>query len=214
MKNNVYKILLIAGITLLSFIGTGAANAAGVDPMNKDYTGSDVDMHKVKIGQYGTVSDSAAYGNTVVGSIHAFLPSNSEITFTYNFNGDLLAGLLVAGGTYSYKDKKDYYEGYAAGLSDGPMSFSGGTTNGTTSAALAFATASMDVSDDSASATITNLSGDWLDVTSLIVGYLSGITDYTVSYEVSSVPLPAALPMFGMGLIAVAGLRSRRKRNS
>ncbi len=205
MKNTIYRHLLIAGITLLSFVGIDTANAA------VDYTGSFVNMEELSIGQSGTISGGNGFGNAVISQITGYLPSNSMITFSYNFSGTLRGGLLASGGSYSYDDGIDSYEGFTVAMSAGSVSFSGGTVNGAPSDALAFSSAQI-TGTNAATTVIENFSGDFLGIMSLFIGAATGSKAYIISYGVSEVPLPAALPMFGMGLVVIAGLRARKKR--
>lgn len=45
----------------------------------------------------------------------------------------------------------------------------------------------------------------------VFLGTVAGSTAFDVSYVVSAVPVPAALPMFGLGLAALAGYRARKR---
>lgn len=64
----------------------------------------------------------------------------------------------------------------------------------------------------SGSLTIENLSGVKASITSWLTAVLKGAGTFTLSASVSSVPLPAALPLFGLGLAALAGYRAKNKK--
>lgn len=211
MKNIIYKYLLMTGVVLLSLSGAGVANAS----MVKDYNGSFVEMGTLFDGQHGTITGGGGIDEAaVISQITAKLPAGTMIEFSYTLDGMLLGGMLTSGGSYSFKD--DYgkvYEGQTVALSIGPTSYSEGSYDGVASEALAFSSAQLNIGTSSGSAIIKNYSEGFLDIVSVLVGAIAaGGNTYTISYSVSSVPLPAALPMFGMGIIAVAGMRARSKK--
>lgn len=210
MKNIAYTCLLVAGLVLFSFVGT--ASAVAVIPAPEDFNGSFVDMGELEIDQSGTIYADKANGGIAMSQIRALLPSHSAITFSYNFKGNLQSGMLAAGGQYSYLEGGDLYEGYTAALSNSSLNFSGSFVNGTpVGTALAYASADLDPKGNKASAMIMNMSGDFLDITSALFAFIGGNKHYTISYQVTETPIPAALPMFAMGLCAVAGMRKRKK---
>ncbi len=210
MKNVVYTYLLVAGMVLFSFTGTAKAV---IDDGSTNFRGSRVDMGTLENGQFGTIHAHPASGGFALNLLSALLPSQSAVTFSYNFSGDLKNGFVAAGGRYSYELGGDSYKGYTAVLSNTPLSSSGSFVNGRpVTEALAFASADFDPNANTASVTITNLSDGFLDIASKLVAYVKYNKNYTVSYSVTETPIPAALPMFAMGLAAVVGLR-RRKQN-
>ncbi len=210
MKSVIYTCVLAVGLVLFSFIG--AANAA-IGPVN--YNGSYVDMGELSLGQYGTVYADKANGGIAMSQLRALLPSQASVTFSYNFVGGLQSGMLAAGGLYSYPDADGLHEGFAASLSNTSLNFSGSKINGTPiGTALAYASADLDVVADTASATIINGSGGFLDITSALFAIVGANKEYTISYQVTETPLPAALPMFALGLCAVAGVRKRKKADA
>jgi|GEM_PF-2754559 len=204
MKNVVCRYLLVVGMTLFSFVGT--ANAV------IDYSGPIVNLGQLEIGQHDTIFGKSN-GRSVISKINASLPSQSAVTFSYNFKGGLRGGALAIGGKYSYPLGGDQHEGYAVAITTKPLSISGSTVNGVpVENALAYASADLDVSNNMASATIRNSSYGVLDIRSVIIAFLGKRSAYSVSYEVTETPVPAALPMFAMGLCAVAGIRKRKNR--
>ena len=208
MKNVIYTCLLTAGMLFFSFIGT--ANAV-IEPVNFD-EGSFVNMGELDYGQYGTIKPSKAFGRVAISEISALLPSHSAVTFSYNFKGDLIGGLLAAGGQYTYVDGGDLHQGFTVALSNTSLNFASSTVNGVQlDTALAYSSADLDIGGNTASATIISESGGLLDITSTLFAFVGGSKKYTISYNVTEAPIPAALPMFAMGLCAVAGIRRRKK---
>lgn len=197
-----FKFLLIAGLVFGVSTSAKAANVV-------DYTGNFWDMEDVAFDQSGTV-DGSAFGNAVVSYIGGSLAADSTITFTYTFTNDLLASTLVdVNGSYSFTEGGVDYAGYTTALLPSNVSFAFGTKDLVSSTALAVASAQI-TDPNTISVVIQNLSSNIVDFTTAVAGMMSGAGDYEVEYSVSSVPLPAALPMFGFGLGALA-LRSRRK---
>jgi hypothetical protein len=208
MKNVVYTYLLVATMVLFSFAGT--ANAV-VDSV--DFDGSFVNMGTLSSGQHGIIDADKAKWGIAASRITALLPSHSAVTFSYNFSGDLKSGLLAANGEYAYTEEGNLHEGYARAFSNTSIFNSSGSFVNMIplETALVYAYADLDTSGDIASATFTNMSGGALDIASAVFAFLKGNKKYTISYEVTETPIPAALPMFSLGLCAIAGIRRRKK---
>lgn len=209
MSTGFYKFLLIAGIVLISLAGVRSADAATA-------SGPFVDLGALSLGDSDTLSINGGFGNAVISQISGSLPDNSMVTFTYSFDGLLTAGTLGSGGSYTYTSGGNYYEGFAAALhtlGSPATSAEGGSVAGVPSTALAFATAQID-SPMSATAIIKNFSAGAVDFMNLFVGIVQGSTNFEVSYVVSGVPVPAALPLFGLGFGALAYGSRRKKKNA
>ncbi len=177
-----------------------------------DYNGPFVTMGSpLQIGQEGTITGSLKLGNTVLNTITGYLPENTMIEFTYTFKGKLTPATFLAGtGSYSYDVGGDYYEGMAGALANPEVSFSTGSVNGNPSAALAMVSAQI-TGLNTATVVIKNFSAGVLDFATLFFGTLKGSKKFEISYVVSAVPVPAALPMFGIGLMALTGYGARKK---
>lgn len=203
---------LIASAALV-FATFGTANAEEVN-----FSGSSVNMGSVHVGQYGTISNiyNALFSlpPNVVGSGEAFgfLGHNAKITFTYTLNG-LVDGQLQGYGTYDHILGGDHYQGSGIADSDGNNSASG-TINGIASTPLVLATANLSLGNPSNGVvTIVNTSGAFASFQSVFFGILTAIgSSGSINYVVSSVPLPAALPMFGALLAGMFGISRRRKQ--
>ncbi len=196
-------------ITILAtglILNAGAAYAAIVN-----YVGNINDMNTVSIGQTGTLS-SANSGGLLVNDIQGSLPSNSMITFTYNFGGDLLSGSLNSGSSYDYLLAGDNYNGGALNQAPSNTYYSFGTINGNPSTSLVVASAQIDATTDTGMTSITNNSAGLATFASIFTGLIAGANNLTITYSVSAVPLPAALPLFGLGLSALGFGAWRRKR--
>ena len=199
-----------AALVLATF---GTANA---DEVN--YTGSSVNMGTVSLGQFGTITNIYQALFTlppnVVGSGEAFgfLPHNAKITFSYTLNG-LVDGQLQGYGSYNHTLGGDLYQGSSVADSDGSTT-STGTINGSASTPLVLSTANLTVGNPSlGTVTITNISGALASFQSLFFGVLNAASNSgSINYVVSSVPLPAALPMFGALLAGMFGFSRRRKQ--
>jgi len=174
----------------------------GEDPSNDEGTNT------LEIGQSGTMNFGTVQypgSGRVIYGVGAVLPTNSMITFSYNTT-NFVADAGHAISHASSLSNSDTLSVYAKTGGEGdPMS---------SSSALAFVSAQF-VGGDSSSAkyVIKNLS----DASIWVLSFLEQVYEQgaaaglSVSYDVSAVPLPAALPMFGFGLVAMAGLRRRKK---
>ena len=192
-------------------------------PLPTDFSGSNVTMGTVHDGQYGTISDLYQSLFTVPpnavggGSIFGYLPSNTAITFSYSFTG-LAAGNLQANSDYNYTLGGNTYNG--TGSADSQLgSTATGFTNGVASAPLVFATAGLTVTDPGTShgtVTFTNTSSSFENFESIFTGLLhtSPAAIGSATYAVSSIPLPAAAPMFGALIAGMFGFARSRKRKA
>ena len=82
------------------------------------------------------------------------------------------------------------------------------TVDGVPSVPLVFASAQM-TSAVSGMTIIKNFSAGLANFSTQMLAFGAGLV--SIHYEVSAIPLPAALPMFGLGLLALAGVRKARK---
>ncbi len=203
------RILLVAGCVLGFALPSTQSSAAVVN-----YSGNFVDMTPtpLEIGQSGTItSGGAGFGNAVLSLITGSLPANSMVTFTYSFAGTLTSNFLSTSGGYSYNDGGVSYQGYTTATAPGGFGFSASYENATPVAALALSSAQID-STNSASVIIKNLSAGALSYVTAFMGTVTGSKNFTVAYNVSAVPVPAALPLFGLGLGALAAMRARSRK--
>ena len=206
-------LLIIAGIMVISAISVKPASA-----VNVDFTGPYANMtpDPLVIGQTGTITGASIIGDTVLNVINGTLPTGGMITFSYSFDGLVFnPSLLSATANYSYNDGGQLFEGFAAGVDGVGSSFSTaeGSVDGLASTALAFASAEMQ-GLQAGTTVIKNLSAGTLDFVSTFLGTVMGAKGFAISYTVSAVPIPAALPMFGLSLAALAGYRKRKSKQS
>ncbi len=200
--------LHLAGFALCAMLSPSPASAVVVD-----YSGFNIGMGNVSVGQTGTIH-ADHLGNLIVNQITGTLPSNSMITFSYGFAGDIDWAALLTSTGYAYTDGGHDYAGYSIEIPPGPVSFSYGQVDGFPSTALAVASAQIDFSTNTASVIIKNFSAGVANYVNLFLGSVLGNQNLEIAYAVSAVPLPAALPMFALGLGALAGLGARRKRKT
>ncbi|MGH1402763.1 MAG: VPLPA-CTERM sorting domain-containing protein [Alphaproteobacteria bacterium] len=201
------KLLTLAAFVIATSLGSQSAMAS------YDYTGSSVDMGTVSVGDFGVIGDIDHFGATIVSQVAGTLPSNSMITFTYNFSGNIQAGVLGSFAEYDYTDGGDTFTGFSSSSSLFGNS-SVGTVNGSTSTPLAVASAQIDFSTNTATAVIKNVSSGTVDFLNLFVGLVGGSQNLEIAYSVSAVPLPAALPLFLSGLAALMGISFRRRKQA
>lgn len=202
------KLILAIAVSSAMLLGAGTASAATVN-----YNGSNVSMGTVQVGQSGSVSAVNA-GGLIINSISGGLPSNSMITFTYNFSGNVLSGLLGSAAEYSYNLGGNNYYGNALSLQPSSGTISYGMVNGATSNSLVIASAQIDFATNTASTIITNNSSGLADYASIFTGLMIGGNTLDIAYSVSAVPLPAALPLFGAGLGALAGFGAWKRKKA
>ncbi|MFP4097373.1 MAG: VPLPA-CTERM sorting domain-containing protein [Alphaproteobacteria bacterium] len=202
-----FKVFLFAGIVFPLIFSISSVKAAPVD-----YTGSLVDMGVLQEGQYGSITGQGRTSKTAVSAIFGLLPTQNTLTLNYSFEGDIRHALLGAGGGYTKKISGNVYNGLAAVHSAGGVAFSynGRQIDRVSSTPLAL-TAAQIRPDNNATVVIINRSSAQLKVISFLSAFLNGSSSYDVQYNVSAVPVPAALPMFGFGLAALAALRQRKK---
>jgi hypothetical protein len=204
------KLMLAVGLVVGLSFGASAAQAAPVF--------SDLDFGPTPLanGAAGAFSTGGPGGGPIFSSISGSLAPDSFITIDYSFGGNILFGAMGSFGSYSYLDGGQLFSGTAGsigGLGVSPMSFASGSIDGSPSPALAFASAQI-TSPNSATAVIQNLSAGVLEFSSIFAGLVSASSNFTATYSVSEVPVPAALPMFGLALAGLAGLRAKKKRSA
>lgn len=200
--------LHLAGFALCALLSPSSASAVVID-----YSGFNIGMGNVSVGQTGTIH-AGHLGNLIVNQITGTLPSNSMITFSYDFAGDIDWAALLTGAGYSYTDGGHNYAGYSIEIPPGPVSFGYGEVDGFPSTPLAVASAQIDFSANTASVVIKNFSAGVANYVNLFLGSVLRNQSLEIAYAVSAVPLPAALPMFALGLGALAGFGARRKRKA
>lgn len=189
-----------------------------------DFSGSTVNMNAVEVGQFGTISNLYQTLFTLppnvvgTGSIFGFLPSFAQITFSYSFTG-LSQGNLKGNTSYNYFVGADQFEGGATTNTSGATT-SSGTINNVNSAPLVFASSGLNIQNpgtSTGSVTFTNTSASFAQFQSIFTGLLamSPSSIGSATYAVSSIPLPAALPMFATLMASMFGFaRFGRKRKA
>ena len=212
MREVIMKLKNILFVMLIAVFGVMNAHlaqaATQLSTTNIQIIGSDPSEYGLMtIGQSGTYNfDGLQYfgdGN-VAYEVATKIPENSMITFTYNSTG------FIPGEGKGFIYVYDPVGNQA--YSTAPIE-PGGLTSVESSTAYAYASAQfVNGNSNEGNFIIKNLTTNSINVLSYFqqlysMGSTAGVT---INYEVSAVPLPAALPMFGMGLLAVAGLRRRK----
>lgn len=190
---------LVAGGTLLT---SGQALASVTD-----FSGNVVNTGQLQRGQSGTITGGGGSGLTT-SSISGSLAANDQVTFSYDFTGNLRAGILGSFASYNTGNT----QGSAQAIAPFSISSASGTVNGSPSTPLAFSSAQIDFSNNKATAVIQNFSSGVVNYSNQFIGILTGSSAYDVAYSASAVPVPAALPLFGSGILALFGFRRKKKR--
>jgi len=157
---------------------------------------------EMEIGQSGTVNLGSfmfPVNGTIEYTLNAIIPASSQIVFSYNSKG-FVPGVGYAGAE-------------ALSLIVKVDAASERVLFDEKSSAVAYVSAQfVDGNSSSANMVIQNLSDSSMSIMSFLEQLYAagGLASMAVTYDVSAVPLPAALPMFGFGLLAVAGLRRRK----
>ena len=204
---------LLAGTAILA----GAVFSAGPSQASViDFSGPMTNMGTVASGQTGTISNNFM-GTTSgpylfgTGSDYGFLPSDSEITFTYTFS-NLTAAVMNGYDSYQYTTGPSTFSGSSAASSGSPTT-SVGYTNMAVSAPLVLAAANVSSDLTQGTASFVNNSAGVSQFQTTFAGLFSnGGHLVSVNYAVSSVPLPAALPLFATVLVGMAGFAFMRRR--
>ena len=209
------KLKTVLAIMLFAFVGVISTNPAKAVTMSDDivsqtsvdlYGTNPSDPSTLEIGQSGTMSLGAIQysgDGRVIYDISSYIPANSQITFSYMTSGFVEGEGLAKSYAFLGEDEVSVtaYPGSEGGLlAESEVS------------GLAYVSAQFGSDSSEANHVIRNLSGEKLGIMTWFeqlyeAGDTAGIY---ISYEVSAVPLPAALPMFGLGLLAMAGLRRKR----
>ncbi len=182
-----YILLTIAVLSLGIFANAKPAFAASMP----------YDMGLLSAPDGGEIGTMWFETHTVRFDIIGSLEPNTMITFSYN-DITITTNNIFAFGKYDNID----------GLGSADASSDGDFTLDPAGLALA----SANITGGIATTTITNLSAGLLDFGSNFLGWSPSLFGFMeVSYNVSSVPLPAALPMFGLALIALRRFFSKKK---
>ncbi len=192
----------LAAVAIAIFISS-TANAAVVNFGNPK-TGGGENIPNVglfSVGQSGTffTTPSAFFG-----SINGFIPNNTKVTFTYT---------LASSGSA--------FLGSSGGFSNSPA-YASANSNGF-SVATGGVFASANVSGTSGTTSIGNVSGGTINFLSVFIGFLKsfptgcGCFVGKINYDVSAVPLPASVLMFGAaiaGMFAFSRFKQRKESST
>lgn len=222
----IQTLALSALTAVFLFAGSSQADAAVVNFADYNYN-----MGTVAAGDSGSIATAdkiiniRSIENGIVydttGWQHDYLqgvlPSNTQITFTYNTDSTLFAANpygYFAEGVGQVSDASSIYRAWAAsdnGWTYSEEAGSDGIFSATNSTLGLTATAFTNQDSSIATLIITNLSNVAANFESYVFASTPLGSLVTGSYNVSAVPLPAALPLFGLALVGMAGYRRHRK---
>jgi len=209
-----FSSLIVAAAAFSAMFASTSAQAVVID-----YTGSNVNTGNLLNGQSGTITDILApapfhlYQSLVNGA----LPKMSSVTFTYTFPSFFLIGDLNGTTSYDYMHSGNHFNGFSTADSQTDVFFNTNSTlnqqgfiNSVAAVSQVFATALLTTpGDETATGTVTfsNYTQTFQNFTSKFIGAFSSLCDGrpvgTITYTVSSIPLPASFPMM---LLVVGGL--------
>ncbi len=177
----------------LALLTSGVAQASTVN-----YTGDNVNMNTVAVGQSGTITDNMTGGSNINVAQGTIAP-DSYILFSYNLTGATGTPSLTSQGSYDYKSQKKTFSGTAYATSSG--------ISVQAALAQAFANITVSLTGTTGTAEIINNSASMV---SFLVE-LTGFFPKGFSYNYAAVPLPASLQLFLAGLAVLAIGMSRKK---
>lgn len=189
----------------VSLFAAASANAATIN------------LGTTYVGQTGSFSFSSP--RTINNTITGIIPNNSLITFSLTMSG-FTPGSLTTQGQYNFRTLTTRYRGSSTSTSPG-VSSSWGTTNpvgqpGNLTPTSSLVLTSANLTPTAGTGVITNTSIGTANFLATLTGFLARGGNILVTYTVSalsSVPLPAAVWLFGAGLAGLAGLgASKRKK--
>jgi hypothetical protein len=136
-----------------------------------------------------------------------YLPAYTTITFTYSLaSATSTAGLVGGGSIDSLGTLVNKYNVAATAYNGANVLIENESDD-----KLIYVSAIMPALNIGKSV-ITNLSAMAISFKSALHAFLFGPASLTGTIEVSQVPLPAALPLFGLGIASLVGLRMRKKK--
>lgn len=208
-----FRSFLAASWALLALTVASPAQAA-----TADFIGAHYNMGMVSVGDAGSIDTNTFIG---VGGLkydyaYGLLPSNTAITFSYSFLNNIGKWDYVQGDA-SYKDGSTRYRVGADsnGWTRNQEAFAGHGFHNTSDVLDVIVSAIMADDKKSATVTITNLAAVAANFDSYFLSYnWLRCKKVLTTYAVSNVPLPAALPLFGLGLAGLAGYRYRKNRKT
>jgi len=202
---------LVAAVLSLSALPAQASMAAiDLDPSGVFYKA----LGTMPADGYDAVLHSSSSGTFPGSAINATfsgqLLNNTMVTFDYSLSsptgplGSFYSVVSSVGSLDSNEFRVTAFPGMDTGVVHGDLA-----------GAVVLASAGLDLSLSHGITTLTNLTGGTIQFTSQIVSLMMGPSAFlNVHASVSQVPLPAALPLFGLGIASLAGYRAKKKKDA
>ncbi len=192
----------VLGLVLFTSFGAKAASIFSNNDLGTLSIGDSGPLNTVNVGKKSSVVHHMAEG---------YIPANSFITFSFTFSGVADKGpyLLSGHGAYDY-DMGDSFAGTVYTNSNGGNDWKAFVNGLTSSEQLVFATSNLANDFSGGSITFTNLSKGLMWFSTTFLGKIANGFS-SANWSVAAVPLPAALPLFGIGLLGLVGARRLRQ---
>jgi len=189
--------LSVCAAALLTF----AVSAANASVMTVDLNTADLDNVTFEPGTVYLDYNAPLSGGSSF-DIDGTLAAQSKVTFTYTIGE---GGTLRRASMDAYTDSSKesiYIDTEEPKLYDVSPS------------TLLVMTAFVSDTLREGSLVIKNYTNEIVDIYVMLNAFLKGATKFTFTAEVSAIPLPAALPLFGAGLAGLAFIRRRKAQQA
>lgn len=214
---------------LFAAVAISGVFASSVSYAGPDFSGSNNNMGFLSIGNSGTITNiyQGLYSippNEVASSInYGYIPRNSQINFTYHLTSGIIGGATSATSNYNYVNNGNQYNGSSVNVS-GQAPIQGGFVNGVAGVSQVFASAYYTPGQNLSATGSTRISNYTQRTLENPLGYqyfsstlfavlLSNpqATGY-ITYAVTSLPLPAALPMLATAVAGLFGFARKQRK--
>ncbi len=214
---------------LFAAVAISGMFASSVSYAGPDFSGSNNDMGYLNIGDSGTITNIyqglfSIPPNQIATSInYGYIPRNSLIRFDFHLTSGILGGATSATSNYDYVRNGVQWDGSSTNVS-GQDPVQQGYRNGVAGTSLVFAVASFTPGANSSATAFTkianythstdeNPSGYQYFSSTLFALLIANpqATGY-ITYAVTSLPLPAALPMLAAAVAGLFGFARKQRK--
>lgn len=151
-----------------------------------------------------------APGSMFTSSILDTLAPYTQLEYTFTVvNGKLDTAMVYGAGIL----ENDAVTSVATYFQPNPTPAVSGDTMVTAAANIQLPTVS-DPNTMIGTAIIKNLSAAAIGIQILFSSFVKGVGSYSYAWQTTTVPLPAALPLFGVGLASLAAVGARKKKKA